>query len=80
MSASIPLPGEASLKLLKGGVQFLTPVLHHFLHLIEAGTDLVESSCADCLEDNSSEWGRMAWQPPLSPSTASGTQLKLMQE
>lgn len=82
MSASIPLPGEASsLKLLKGGFQFLTPVLHHFLHLIEAGTDLVESSCADCLEDNnSSEWGRMAWQPPLSPSTASSTQLKLMQE
>lgn len=54
MSASIPLPGEASFKLLKGGVQFLTPVLHHCLHLIEAGTDFVEGSCADCLEDKKS--------------------------
>jgi hypothetical protein len=46
MSASIPLPGEASFKLLKGGVQFLSPVLHHFLHLIEAGTDFGEGSRA----------------------------------
>lgn len=89
MSASIPLPGEASFKPLKGGVQFLTPVLHHFLHLIEARTDFVEGPCVDCLEDKNSMnslsqdpyWDRrMAWQPPLSPSTMSSTQHKLMQE
>ena len=41
-------------KPLKGGVQFLIPILHHLFHLIEARTDLLGASCVDCLEDSKS--------------------------